>query len=163
MTRVSPAPPTPASAGPVSLTVLPFGNPAHVSGDELLAGGIPESILHRLAGMRGLRLVAHDAESLEPGGEWPGDVRMIGRRVGARYLVQGSVQHAGSSLRITVQLIDTSDGSQLWSLRFDRAVADVFALEDEVAQQVACAVCQSLLGDLDVQVAARAAVVPGGT
>ena len=147
--RVSLAPAPTASAPTVSLAVLPFGNPAHLTGDELLAGGIPESILHRLAGLRGLRLVAHDTASMAHG-ESHGDVRVVGRRLGARYVVQGSVQHAGSSLRITAQLVDTTDGSQLWSLRFDRPAADVFALEDDIAQQVACAVCRTLLGTSEV-------------
>ena len=150
VTRSSPVTCTPATAEAVSLAVLPFGDPAHVPGDELLAGGIPESIQHRLGGLRGLRLVAHDTGSPALHGEWTGDVRALGRRLGARYLVQGTVQHSASSLRITAQLVDTTDGSQLWSLRFDRAVADVFALEDDIAQQVACAVCRSLLGTADV-------------
>jgi TolB-like protein len=162
VTRVSLTPLAGASPETVSLAVLPFGVPAHLSGDELLAGGIPESIQHRLTGMRGLRLIAHDIASLALRGDSPGDVRLLGRRLGARYVVQGTVQHWGARLRITAQLVDTTDGSQLWSLRFDRAAADVFALEDEVAQQVACAVCRSLLGTSDVDTTERAAATPGG-
>jgi TolB-like protein len=157
--RISLAPESSGSPEAVSLAVLPFGNPAHVPGDEMLAGGIPESILHRLAGLRGLRLVAHDTASLALRGDSPGDVRVLGRRLGVRYVVQGTVQHSGSSLRITAQLVDTADGSQLWSLRFDRAVADLFALEDDIAQQVACAVCRSLLGTGEVDATGGSAAI----
>lgn len=163
VTRRAFAPQVPVSPEVVSLAVLPFGNPAHVSGDELLAGGIPESIQHRLAGLHGLRLVVHDTASLALRSASTGDVRLLGRRLGARYVVQGTVQHAASRLRITAQLVDTTDGSQLWSLRFDRPVADVFALEDEVAQQVACAVCRSLLGTPDVDGVADGLLLRGNS
>ena len=73
--------------------------------------------------------------------------------------VQGTVQHSGSSLRISAQLVDTTDGSQLWSLRFDRASADVFALEDDIAQQVACAVCRTLLGTGEVDASGDSAAI----
>ena len=157
--RVSLAPATTASALPVTLAVMPFGIPAHLSGDELLSGGIPESILHRLAGLRGLRLVARDTAWPALNGQSHGDVRVLGRRLGARYVVQGTVQHSGSSLRISAQLVDTTDGSQLWSLRFDRASADVFALEDDIAQQVACAVCRTLLGTGEVDATGDSAAI----
>ena len=143
--RILSEPPPPAASAIVSLAVQPFGNPGHSSEDEVLACGIPESIRHRLSGLRGLRLTC-DATTLPQNG---GGSR-LGRTAAARYLVQGTVQHSGSTVRITTQLVDTSDGSQVWSLRFDRAVTDVFALEDDVSKQVACAVCRSLLGTTDV-------------
>jgi adenylate cyclase len=128
---------------------LPFGNPGHAREDDLLANVIPESIRHRLAGLAGLRLVAHESSLLHLNGQ-SGESRAIGRRLGARYLVQGTVQHLESHLRVTAQLVDTLDGSHLWSLRVDRTAVDVFVLEDDVAQQVACAVCRSLLGTAPV-------------
>jgi TolB-like protein len=158
--RVSIAPASP----PVpdrSIAVLPFGNPGHATEDDLLATGIPESIRHRLAGLSGLRLVAHESSSLQLRGQ-NGDARAIGRRLGARYLVQGTVQHLGSHLRVTAQLVDAIDGSHLWSLRVDRTAVDGFALEDDVAQQVACAVCRSLLGTASVDATEPPVVTQGG-
>ena len=72
------------------------------------------------------------------------DAREIGRRLNARYLVEGSVARSGKRLRVTAQLIDATIGSHIWSLRFDREIGDIFAVEDEIAQSVARALEVSL-------------------
>lgn len=126
-----------------TVAVLPFENLARAAEYKMVATGIAESILHRLAEMRGLRLVSQ-ASSFGLRG-LQGDARQIDRRVGARYLVQGCVQHAGERLRITAQLIDTADGSHLWSMMFDRPATDVFAIEDDVSMRVAREIRASLL------------------
>ena len=127
-----------------TVAVLPFDSLTDLAGDEAIAAGIAENVLHRLARIRGLALVAHTSSFAFRGRH--ADAREIGRRLAARYLVEGSVQHANRRLRITAQLIDAADGTHVWSLRFDRSLEDIFAVEDEVAQRVARALERSLTG-----------------
>jgi TolB-like protein len=126
-----------------TVTVLPFDNLSRRARDEPIATGIAASIAHRLVGTDGLRLVMPTAAFASKGTRAE-DAHHVGRRLGSRYLVTGSVQHWGPRLRITAQLIDATDGARLWSLMFDRGVANLFAVEDEVANAVAQALCRSL-------------------
>lgn len=127
---------------PRSVAVLPFTSPGGGKAEDLLAFGIAEALLHRLANLRELEVIArtssfalqHDAR----------DVREIGRELNARYLLEGSVQRDGSRLRVTAQLIDTETGTHLWSVQFDRTNVDVFAVQDEIASRVARALQLSL-------------------
>lgn len=128
-----------ASALPAhTVAVLPFRN---LSTDterdsELIAFGVAEGLLHRLASMRDLTLIARTS-SFAAAAAPTADARAIGRSLNARYLIEGSVQRSGSHLRITTQLIDATTGAHVWSLRFDRTIDDIFAVEDEVTQNVA--------------------------
>ncbi|HET9447318.1 MAG TPA: winged helix-turn-helix domain-containing protein [Steroidobacteraceae bacterium] len=121
-----------------TLAVLPFQNLAteKEKDSELLAFGLAEGLLHRLASMRDLTLIARTSSfsaAAAPGADAP----TIGRNLNARYLVEGSVQRSGTRLRVTAQLIDAENGAHVWSLRFDRTVDDIFAVEDEITQNVA--------------------------
>ncbi len=129
-----------------TVAVLAFESAGGHGAGDVLTSGIPQAILHRLSETGGLRLVARSV-ALALGGH-AGDARLIGRRLGARYLVAGGVQRLGSRRRITVELIDSADGSQVWSMMFDGAVADAFSVEDDVARRVTHAVRESLLGAL---------------
>jgi len=126
-----------------TVAVLPFDNWSDLAADELLAAGIAESILHRLSGTAGVRLVAQTSSFAFRGMRV--DAREVGRRLDSRYLIEGSLQRADERLRITAQLIDTADGTHVWSLMFNVKADDVFTVEDHVSQRVAHALQHSLI------------------
>lgn len=118
-----------------TVAVLPFLN---LTGDprrEYLALGIADTLLHRLADVREIHVIARTS-SFEFQGRNQ-DVRDIGRRLNARYLVEGSVQESAARLRITAQLIDAASGAHIWSRSFDRQPDDIFAVQDEITLEVA--------------------------
>jgi len=121
-----------------TVAVLPFQNltigSEHES--EVIAFGIAEGLLHRLASMRDLTLIARTS-SFAAAAAPSADAQAIGRKLNAKYLVEGSVQRSGERLRVTAQLIDAVTGAHVWSLRFDRTIDDIFAVEDEITQKVA--------------------------
>jgi TolB-like protein/DNA-binding winged helix-turn-helix (wHTH) protein/tetratricopeptide (TPR) repeat protein len=128
--RTMAVPPPP----PRSVAVLPFDSLGGSGGDDVLAFGVAEAVLHRLANLHELEVIARTS-SFSMRGK-PGDVRDIGRALNVRYLLEGSVQHDGERLRVTAQLVDTVTGSHLWSVQFDETRADIFAMQDEIATQV---------------------------
>ena len=144
------APELPAAKPSVALTelpprtvaILPFENLSADAGDEFVAFGVAESVLHRLASIQDLTLIARTSSFAFR--DKPADAREIGRALNARYLVEGSVHRAGDRLRVTAQLIDAATGVHVWSLRFDRTIDDIFAVEDEISQSVARALEVSL-------------------
>jgi TolB-like protein len=126
-----------------TVAVLPFDNWSDLAADDLLAAGIAESILHRLSGTAGVKLVAQTSSFAFRGMRV--DAREVGRRLDSRYLIEGSLQRADERLRITAQLIDTADGTHVWSLMFNVKADDVFTVEDHVSQRVANALQHSLI------------------
>src|SRR5262245_8663465 len=134
---------TPAAALPArTVAVLPFENLSAEPSDGFLATGIAEGVLHRLAAVRSLSVIARTSSFTFRGRDV--DARDIGRKLNARYLIEGSVQRAGDRLRVTAQLLDASSGSDLWSLRFDRQMGDIFQVQDEISSKVADALAVSL-------------------
>jgi TolB-like protein/Tfp pilus assembly protein PilF len=128
-----------------SVAVLPFQSVGDAKDGAVLAFGIAEAVLHQLANLRELEVTARTSSfSLQ---EKPGDARAVGLALNVRYLLEGSVQEAGDRLRITAQLIDTMTGAHVWSIRFDKERADIFAVQDEIATQVANALQLSLDAD----------------
>lgn len=118
-----------------SVAVLPFINVGNDPETELLSIGLADQILTDLARIGDLSVAARTSsfayrDSTE-------DVRAIGRRLGVRAVLEGSVQRAGDRLRVTTQLVSVEDGYQLWSQRFERDVEDIFRIEDEIAANVA--------------------------
>jgi TolB-like protein/Tfp pilus assembly protein PilF len=132
---------------PRAVAVLPFDNLSSEPGNDFIALGMADTVLHQLASVPELIVVARSS-SFALGKPAP-DAREAGRRLGVRYLVEGSVQRSGKVLRVTAQLIDTTTNNELWSLRVDRNVDDVFLVQDQIAQRVA--------QQLDVTVHGRAA------
>jgi TolB-like protein/class 3 adenylate cyclase len=121
-----------------SLAVLPFEN---LSGDpehEYFADGMVEDIITALAHFRHLFVIARNSSFTYKGRVV--DVKQVGRELGVRYVLVGSVRRAGDRLRITGQLIDASTGANLWAHRFDGTLAEVFELQDEVAASVVGAI-----------------------
>ena len=102
--------------------------------DAYLAVGLPEMILNRLSGTPGLTVIARSSSFAEPGKS--ADARAVGARLHSRYLIGGTVQRTGEALRVTVRLVETAGGTQVWSAQFDRSMDELFALEDDVAAQV---------------------------
>ncbi|HKD54321.1 MAG TPA: winged helix-turn-helix domain-containing protein [Steroidobacteraceae bacterium] len=134
---------TPAAALPArTVAVLPFENLSAEPNDGFLATGIAEGVLHRLAAVKSLSVIARTSSFTFRGRDV--DARDIGRRLNARYLVEGSVQRAGDRLRVTAQLLDASSGSDLWSLRFDRQMGDIFEVQDEISGKVTDALAVTL-------------------
>jgi TolB-like protein/class 3 adenylate cyclase len=129
-----------ASADPLlpdkpSIAVLPFQN---MSGDleqEYFADGMVEEIITALSRIRWLFVIARNSTFTYKGQAV--DVKQVGRELGVRYVLEGSVRRAGNRVRITAQLIDTQTGAHLWADRFDGSLEDVFDLQDQVATSVA--------------------------
>jgi adenylate cyclase len=118
-----------------SIAVLPFAN---LSGDpeqEYFVDGMVEEIITALSRIRWLFVIARNSSFSYKGQS--SDVRQVGRELGVRYVLEGSVRKAGGRVRITAQLIDAVTGAHLWADRFDGSLEDVFDLQDKVASSVA--------------------------
>jgi TolB-like protein len=137
----------PVPVADVSLAVLPFAN---LSGDpeqEYFSDGLTEEILNELAQVRELRLIGRTSSFSFKGRNE--DLRVIGEKLGVANLLEGSIRKEGQQVRITAQLIDARDGSNRWSKTYERELKGVFALQEEVAKDVAQALSITLdLGQL---------------
>ncbi|RZA18075.1 MAG: hypothetical protein EOP93_12080, partial [Lysobacteraceae bacterium] len=121
-----------------SIAVLPFVNMSGDKANEYFSDGLAETTLDMLAQVPDLKVIARTSSFAFKGKH--ADMREIGRALDAAHLLEGSVQQAGDTVRVTAQLIRVSDGSHLWSKRFDRKLADVFAIQDEIATEVVKAI-----------------------
>ncbi len=130
-------PPTPAAL-PLpdrpSLAVLPFINMSGDAEQDYFADGVVEDIITELARLPWLFVIARNSSFTYKGRAV--DVKQVGRELGVRYVLEGSVRRAGSRVRITGQLIDAASGTHLWADRFDGELADVFDLQDRVTASV---------------------------
>jgi serine/threonine protein kinase len=143
-----------AAVATPALAVLPFTDLSQARDQEYLADGLAEEILNQLAQVESLRLMARTSSFSFKGSSE--DSRAIGRQLGVTHLLQGSVRKDGDQLRISTQLINASDGTQLWSKTYAREFKDVLAVQDEISRDVATA----LSIKLDVGALTR---VAGGT
>jgi TolB-like protein/Flp pilus assembly protein TadD len=121
--------------GENSVAVLPFANLSDSPDNEYLSDGLSEEIINALARLEGLNVVSRTSVFAWKGKQ--GDVRDIGRALGARSVLEGSVQRSGDQLRVTTRLVDVDSGFQLWSGRYDRSMEDIFAIEDQISANVA--------------------------
>ena len=118
-----------------SVAVLAFANMSPDPEDEFLSDGIAEEIINALVRVPGLRVAARtSAFSFKGRNE---DLRTIADRLNVSTILEGSIRRSGSRLRVAIQLVRVADGEHLWSERFDREMADVFAIQDEIANAVA--------------------------
>jgi len=131
-----------APLGPASTAVLPFVNISGDKSNEYFSDGMTETLLDRLAQVPELKVAARTSSFSFR--DTNADVRAIGAQLCVASIVEGSVQQAGDTLRITAQLVRTADGAQLWSKHFDRKTQGLFAIQDEIAGAVA----QALIGKL---------------
>ncbi|MEQ8813703.1 MAG: tetratricopeptide repeat protein [Marinovum algicola] len=130
-----------AQPGPApgpSIAVLPFVNLSGDDGQDYFSDGITEDIIAALARLRWLFVIARQSSFAYKGQAF--DVRQVSRDLGVRYVLEGSVRSAGDRFRIVGQLIDAETGRCLWAERYDRASADMFAVQDDIAGRVVAAV-----------------------
>jgi transcriptional activator of cad operon len=138
-----------------TVAVLPFENVSADTADAYLAKGLPEMILDRLSRVPGLSVIARNSSFALPTASI--DSREIGRRLGAGYLISGSVQRKADRLRVTVQLADADAGTLIWSTNLDRALSDVFKIEDDIADQAASELSARVAGVEPSRVAVKRA------
>jgi len=127
-----------------SVVVLPFAN---LSGDpeqEYFADGLTEDIINALMLWHSFPVIGRGS-AFAYKGQSP-DIRQVGKDLGARYVVEGSVRKAGNRVRITAQLTDTDTGHQVWANRYDRELTDIFALQDEITARVAAIIEPAIAG-----------------
>src|SRR5712671_6026387 len=118
-----------------SIAVLPFANMSGDAEQEYFADGMVEEIITALSRIRWLFVIARNSSFTYKGRAI--DVKQVGRELGVRYVLEGSVRKAGSRIRITAQLIEAMTGAHLWADHFDGSLEDVFELQDQVAISVA--------------------------
>jgi len=147
--QVEPAPPAAAIAAPASraapaksVAILPFSDLSPERDQEYFCDGIAEEIVNALCCIRGLHIASRTSASQYKGRSV--DVRDIGRALGVGAVLEGSVRKAGDRVRITAQLVNSTDGYHLWSESFDRSLEDVFAVQSEIAQKLVAALRLSL-------------------
>ncbi len=135
---------TSAATALPSIVVLPFANLSADRENEYFGDGLAEDIINALAQFEGLKVIARtSAFSFKGKNE---DVRQIAQALGVTHVLEGSVRRAGDRIRVTTQLIAAADGAQLWSERYDRPMADVFAVQDEIRDAIATALKGRLSG-----------------
>ena len=128
-----------------SLAVLPFENATGAPEDEYLGDGIAEELMHALSRFPGLRVVARTSAFALKGRQT--DARTVGTTLGVKSFLSGTVRRAGHRLRITADLTDVETGFATWSERYDREMADVFDVQDDIARAIVAALKVTLLGD----------------
>ena len=127
-----------------SIAVLPFVDMSPAKDQEYFTDGLTENLLNALAQLRELRVAGRTSSfAFKNRNE---DLREIGEQLGVAHILEGSVQKSGIQIRITAQLINAEDGYHLWSQTYDRKLEDIFAVQDEIAEEVAKAMRVTLLG-----------------
>jgi len=123
------------SAESRSIVVLPFVNMSRDPDDDYFGDGLAEEIINALAQIAGLKVIARTSAFAFKGQNI--DIRRIAEAVGVTTVLEGSVRRSGTRLRVTAQLINAADGAHVWSQRYDREMADVFDVQDEIAGAIA--------------------------
>ncbi|MFB3117124.1 MAG: tetratricopeptide repeat protein, partial [Myxococcota bacterium] len=138
-TAVAPAPSQPDVP---SIAVLPFDNLSPDPEQAFFADGLAEDLITRLSTWRSFPVIARSSSFQHRGGNL--DLKRVGTELGARYLLAGSVRRAGDRIRVTARLIDAPTDQTVWAQTYDRAITDLFTLQDEISSTIAA----SLVGDL---------------
>ena len=134
--------PGPAASDRPSIAVLPFANMSGDPEQDYFADGVVEDIITGLARIKWLSVIARNSSFTYKGKAI--DIKQVGRELDVRYVLEGSVRKAALRVRITAQLIEAATGRHLWAERYDRALDDIFALQDEIAMTVLGAIEPSL-------------------
>jgi adenylate cyclase len=132
----------PFPAPRLSIVVLPFANLSNDPEQEYFADGITDDLTTDLSRIQGSLVIARNTAFTYKGK--PVDAKLIGRELGVRYVLEGSVQRSGTQVRINTQLIDAETGAHLWAERFDRNIGDLFALQNEITARIASALQSQL-------------------
>ncbi len=125
-----------------SIAVLPFDNLSNDPQQEFFSDGITEDLITDLSQVSGLFVIARNTVFTFKGRAH--DIQQVGNKLGVKYVLEGSVRKVGNSVRINAQLIDVQNGGHIWAQRYDRKLADVFALQDEVVQKIVAALAITL-------------------
>ncbi|HKF10063.1 MAG TPA: tetratricopeptide repeat protein [Xanthobacteraceae bacterium] len=126
-----------------SIAVLPFANMSGDAEQEYFSEGITEDIITNLSRNHAFFVISRSTSFTYKG---PGvDVGKMGRELGVRYVLEGSVRRAGNRVRITAQLVEAASGHHLWADRYDRELADVFAVQDEIARSITGAIAPGII------------------
>ena len=141
--RMMSAPPVAAAK---SIAVLPFENLSSDPENEYLADGIATEIVNSLSKVRTLRVAPRSTSF--PMRSRRDDLQEVGRRLKVSTVLNGSVRKAGNRIRVTAELVNVSDGSQLWAERYDREMEDVFAIQDDISESIVRAL-RIILGDAE--------------
>ena len=137
---------TPALALPdkPSVAVLPFSNMSGDPAQEFVADGIAEDVITALSRYPSLFVIARNSCFTYKGRAV--DVKQVGRELGVRYVLEGSLRKAGNRIRVTAQLVEAETGKHVWAARHDRDLADIFALQDEITEAVTVAIAPAVAG-----------------
>ena len=127
-----------------SVAVLPFTNMIGEPDQEFFPDGIAEDVITALCHYPSLFVIARNSCFTYKGRAV--DVKQVGRELGVRYVVEGGVRKAGNRLRVTAQLLEAETGKHVWAERYDRDLADIFALQDEIAEAVTIAIAPAIAG-----------------
>ncbi len=136
-----------------SIAVLPFANMSGDAEQDFLADGITEDIITGLARLSWLFVIARNSAFVYKGRAV--DVREVGRDLGVRYVLEGSVRVAGDRIRITGQLIEAETGKHIWAEKYDRVLKDLFAVQDDITEHVVAAVEPHLYAEEGFRAASR--------
>ncbi|MBT4490239.1 MAG: tetratricopeptide repeat protein [Rhodospirillaceae bacterium] len=127
-----------------SIAVLPFDNMSGDPEQEYFSDGMTEDIITALSRLRWLFVIARNSTFAYKGKAI--DIKQVGRELGVRYVLEGSVRKSGNRVRVTAQLIETASGNHLWAERFDRDLQDIFDLQDELTAAISASVDAELAG-----------------
>src|SRR5712692_2494908 len=127
-----------------SLAVLPFQNMSGDPEQEYFVDGVVEEIITAIARLPWLFVIARNS-SFAYKGKSP-DLRQVGRELGVRYVLEGSLRKSGNRIRVTAQLVEAETGNHVWAERYDRDLADIFALQDEITEAVTIAIAPAIAG-----------------
>ena len=136
------------------VAVLPFANISPDQADDYFADGMTEELISSVSRINGLRIIARTSVMRYKGASKP--ISEIGRELNVGSVLEGSVRKAGDKVRISVQLIDTVSEEPRWSHRYDRSISDIFAIQSEIAQNVAEALRDQVLGSAPAGEVSRA-------
>ncbi len=125
-----------------AVAVLPFDNMSGEAEQEYFADGLTEDIITELSKCGWFPVIARNSTFVFKGTS--NDIKEVGEKLGARYVVEGSVRKAGNRVRINAQLIDTATGHHIWAERYDRELVDVFSVQDEITMNLAGAIMPEL-------------------
>jgi len=155
--KVASTPPRPilAPSDKPSIAVLAFNNMSGDPEQEYFSDGISEDIITDLSKLSELHVIARTSTFIYKGK--PVDVKQVGRELGVRYVLEGSVRKAGNRVRVTGQLVDAASGAHIWADRFDRDLSDIFAVQDELTQKIISAL------KIKLSAAEKALIADSGT
>jgi adenylate cyclase len=135
-----------------SIAVLPFANMSNDKEQEFFADGIAEDIITALSRYSSLFVIARNSSFSFKGRAV--DVKQVGRELGVRYVLEGSLRKSGNRIRVTAQLVEAESGNHVWAERYDRDLDDIFAVQDEITQATTIAIAPAI-ADAEQQRAVR--------